>query len=79
MKFVYSFWCKPIYSEYGAMYSVVASSISEVIELMKADDPYEFKSEFEPNVEYLMDCIAKGSIIRCHDEEDPRIAEYFMT
>ena len=79
MKFVYSFWCKPLYSEYGAMYSVVASSVSEVVELMKANDPFEFESELGYNIEYLMECITKGAIIRCHDEEDPRVAEYFMT
>lgn len=77
--FVYSFWCKPMYSEYGAMYTVVADSISAVIELMKADDPYEFKNELGHNVDYLYECIEKGARIKCGDDEQPRIAEYFMT
>lgn len=77
--FAYSFWCKPSYSEYGAMYTVVASCISEVIELMRKEDEHMFKTEFEHNIEYLYECIAKGAIIRCHEEEDARIAEYFMT
>ena len=77
--FVYSFWCKPSYSEYGAMYTVVADCISTVINLMQEDDPLEFKQEFEHNVEYLYECIEKGAIIRVGDDEQPRIAEYFMT
>lgn len=77
--FVYSFWCKPSYSEYGAMYTVVADSISAVIELMRKEDEYEFKQEFSHNVDYLYECIEKGARIKCGDDEKPRIAEYFMT
>jgi hypothetical protein len=61
------------------MYTVVADSISAVIELMKVDDPYEFKQEFSHNVDYLYQCIEKGARIKCGDDEQPRIAEYFMT
>lgn len=78
MMFVYSFWCRPSYSEYGAMYTIVATSVAHAVELLKADDEWYFKSEFA-NQEFLMQCISKGAIIRCHDEEDPRVAEYFLT
>jgi hypothetical protein len=77
--FVYSFWCKPAYSEYGAMYTIVAESIPDAVEVLKAHDEYEFKQEFSHNIEYLLQCIAKGAIIKCEDFEDPRVAEYFTT
>ena len=77
--FVYSFWCKPLYSEYGAMYTVVADSISSVIEIMRKDDEYEFTHELGHNIDYLYQCIEKGARIKCSDDEKPRIAEYFTT
>lgn len=78
---VYSFWCRPSYSEYGASFTVVASSISEVINLILNDgnvitNPDELKG-LTP--EYLYGCIEKGSIIKADDSEKPRIAEYFFT
>jgi hypothetical protein len=60
------------------MYTIVADCISSAIELLKADDEYHFKQEFA-DVDYLYRCIEKGAIIKCDDNEKPRIAEYFDT
>jgi hypothetical protein len=72
--FIGEYWVKFPRSEYGGMWSVIASSEEECIELLKKLD--EFNDEYHYNIEHE---VKNSKVFQIEDGFDSGVVQFFFT
>jgi hypothetical protein len=72
--FIGEYWVKFPRSEYGGMWSVIASSEEECIEILKTLD--EFNDEYHYNIEHE---VKNAKVFNLEDGFDSCVVQFFFT